>query len=457
MKSGSITQEMEENFKKEKEKLLEKINNLELKIYNIKDEKNKLNIENKKLNDKLNTNNNNDSNEDNNKNKESKENNNNEKNLEEENEKENENKNLDYEGLLKKKEEIEIQNQKLIEEIKLLKNKNIEDKENNNINEINNNSNNNEEMKNQIKELKKIIEDYKNGKISPEPMKKSTDFSIKNEKSAEFEELKKKFEKINLQNKNYESKIKYLNENITKNSNNKIDLENIVLKQENKIIELNSLIKKKYNKIFSKEASITKNENYSLQLMNIIKEQKLQIKNIKKQKSDEESTQIAELKRQINNLENTIELRDNTIKNMKKTHKNLQDKYIKLCFNVKKIEQDNFLNQAKLLKKQKMERDAKKGLNKYISKIDTNKNNSIQYTEESNGLSEIEFPNLKTNSNINNENLEKEEKEMINKEKNDIVLPAITTNNSIKIEENTLSENRLDEINNMMKKVIEEN
>ena len=32
MKKGSITQEMEENFKKEKEKLLGKINNLELKI-----------------------------------------------------------------------------------------------------------------------------------------------------------------------------------------------------------------------------------------------------------------------------------------------------------------------------------------------------------------------------------------------------------------------------------------
>ena len=194
--------------------------------------------------------------------------------------------------------------------------------------------------------------------------------------------------------------------------------------------------------------------------MNIIKEQKLQIKNIKKQKSDEESSIIAELKRQINNLENTIELRDNTIANMKKTHKNLQDKYIKLCFNVKKKEQDNLLNQAKLLKKQKMARDAVKGLNKYITKIDIgniNKNNSLQYSKDSNGLSEIEYPNLKTNSNINNDNLDKEEKEMINKEKNDIVLPAITTNNSVKIEENINSGNRLDEINNMMKKVIEEN
>ena len=286
------------------------------------------------------------------------------------------------------------------------------------------------------------------------------DFSIKNEKSADVDEFKKKYEKINLQNKSYESKIKYLNDNITKNSKDKKDLENIVLKQENKITELNSLIKKKDNQIYSKETSITKNEAYSLQLMNIIKEQKLQIKNIKKQKSEEESSQIAELKRQINNLENTIELRDNTIANMKKTHKNLQDKYIKLCFNVKKKEQDNLLNQAKLLKKQKMARDAVKGLNKYITKIDIgniNKNNSLQYSKDSNGLSEIEYPNLKTNSNFNNDNLEKEEKEIINKGKNDIILPAIATNNSVKFEEIINNENRLDEINNMMKKVIEEN
>ena len=262
---------------------------------------------------------------------------------------------------------------------------------------------------------------------------------------------------MNEKNKNYESKIKYLNDNITKNSKDKKDLENIVLKQENKITELNSLIKKKDNQIYSKETSITKNEAYSLQLMNIIKEQKLQIKNIKKQKSEEESSQIAELKRQINNLENTIELRDNTIANMKKTHKNLQDKYIKLCFNVKKKEQDNLLNQAKQLKKQKIERDAAKGLNKYISKTDTNKNNSLQYSKDSNGLSEIEYPNLKTNSNFNNDNLEKEEKEIINKGKNDIILPAIATNNSVKFEEIINNENRLDEINNMMKKVIEEN
>jgi hypothetical protein len=41
MKQGTPTQELEENFKIEKEKLLSKINNLELKIYNMKDEKEK--------------------------------------------------------------------------------------------------------------------------------------------------------------------------------------------------------------------------------------------------------------------------------------------------------------------------------------------------------------------------------------------------------------------------------
>ena len=48
MKSGSLTEQMEEKFKKEKQELQSKINNLELKIYNINDEKSRLNAENKK-------------------------------------------------------------------------------------------------------------------------------------------------------------------------------------------------------------------------------------------------------------------------------------------------------------------------------------------------------------------------------------------------------------------------
>ena len=85
------------------------------------------------------------------------------------------------------------------------------------------------------------------------------------------------------------------------------------MKQENKINELNQLLKKRDIVIRSMEASISKNETYSMQLMNLINEQKLQIQNLKKQKSEEVNTQIGELKRKIINLENTIELRNNTI------------------------------------------------------------------------------------------------------------------------------------------------
>ena len=455
MKSGSITQEMEENFKKEKEKLLSKISNLELKIYNINDEKNKLNSENQKLNNKLKTNDKNETNEDN---KEDNKENNKENNDEIK---------INYEELLKMKEEIEEKNKQLMEEIKSLKSGQKNEGGNENMekyDKINSLNANKEEL---FKE-KKIVEDYKSGKIISENTKSDVD-SIKSGKLSDYEELRKKFELMSTKNKSYESKIKTLNDNITRNTKNKKDLETIILKQEKKINELNQLIKKKDNKINSKEASINKNEAYSLQLINIIKEQKLQIKNIKKQKTEEESSQIAELKRQINNLENTIELKNSNIESMKKTHKNLQDKYIKICFNIKKQEQDNLLNQAKLLKKQKLARDALKSQNKYVSKIQVN-NNLPQFTEESNAFSEVDYPNIKTNPNMNNNvSIEKEKKEMINKTRNEVILPVISTNNSVKIEENInhnnneddiLVENewnKLDDINEEMKKIIDEN
>ena len=368
------------------------------------------------------------------------------------------------------KEDLEEQNKKLIEEIESLKNLENKDDKNkiienniNNLKEKNNSINNNEEMLNQIQELKKIIEDYKTGKIIPENAKKCMNV-IKDEKLSDIEDLKKKFEAISIKNKNYESKIKYLNDNIAKNIKNKKDLENIILKQENKITELNSLLRKKDSQIQSKEIAINKNEVYSLQLMNIIKEQKFQIQNIKKQKKVEDISQIAEFKRQINNLENSLEIKDSTIENMKKTHKNLQDKYIKLCFNLKKQEQDILLNQAILLKKQKINRDALKSQNKYATKLVVSNSSFPKLTED--GLSEIEYPNLKTNSNINSLSMEKEKKEIINKNRNDIFLPSISNNNTNKNEENMNIDkdnlvgeewNKLDEINEQMKKVIEEN
>ena len=87
-----------------------------------------------------------------------------------------------------------------------------------------------------------------------------------------------------------------------------------------------------------------------------------------------------------------------------------------------------------------------------------------QFTEESHLLSQAEYPNINTNPNINN-NIYKEIKDIVNGT-NDVVLPIISSSKSIKIEENNPynnnndkieKENNLDEINKLMKKVIDEN
>ena len=109
--------------------------------------------------------------------------------------------------------------------------------------------------------------------------------------------------------------------------------------------------------MFSRELSIKKNENYSQQLMNIINEQKIQIKNIKNKKTEQDNDEITLLKRQIENLKNEIDIKENIILTIQKTHKNLQDKYLNMCYNVRKKEQEELLRQAKLLQKQKMERE----------------------------------------------------------------------------------------------------
>ena len=87
-----------------------------------------------------------------------------------------------------------------------------------------------------------------------------------------------------------------------------------------------------------------------------------------------------------------------------------------------------------------------------------------QFTEESHILSQVEYPNLNTNPNLNN-NAYKEIKDIASGT-NDVVLPIISTNKSIKLEENNSDnykndklekEKNLDEINELMKKVIDEN
>ena len=330
---------------------------------------------------------------------------------------------------MKIKEDIEQKNQELNVEIKLLK-------DNQEPNDINN-----EENLKKIEELKNKISEYETGKIIPEITQKKLD-----ENEALLSELK---------NQN-----KILNENMSAKSKNKKDFETIIFKQEKKISELNSLIKKKDLDILSKDNAANKNQIYSVQLINIINEQKIKIEKIKKKNKEELNSQISELKREINNLENTIELKETMITNMKKTYKNLQDKYINMTFSIKRKERDDLLNQAKLLKKQKMERNAHLNQQKNYSKIFSKKTKVKE--EELNNISEIKYPNVNTSPNkLNNKN-KKLENDF--KNSNDIVLPDINMNNHENIDNNNNNnkdslinedKGKLEEINEMMKQVID--
>ena len=398
IKNGNATQELEENFKKEKEQLLSKINNLELKIYNMKEEKEK--EKEKEKNEEV--------------------------YLEEKEKEDNNNNRLSYEELMKIKEDIEQKNQELNVEIKLLK-------DNQEPNDINN-----EENLKKIEELQNKISEYETGKIIPEITKKKLD-----ETEALLSELR---------NQN-----KILNENISGKSKNKKDFETIIFKQEKKISELNSLIKKKDLDILSKDNAANKNQIYSVQLINIINEQKIKIEKIKKKNKEELNSQISELKREINNLQNIIELKETMISNMKKTYKNLQDKYINMTFNIKRKERDDLLNQAKLLKKHRIEKNAHLNQRKNYSNI-FSKKNKIQ-SEELNNKSK--YPNVNTSP--NNTLINKNKSKFIEndfKNSKDIILPEINMNNPENIDNNKDSliyedKGKLEEVNEMMKKIID--
>ena len=399
LKAGTAIKDMEDNFKKEKAELMNKINNLELKIYNI-------NEENKKLTGLLNANKNNEQ----------------ENNLNEENKNED---NMKYEELVIMKNEFEEQNKKV----------------NNNTNRFENIEFENLDIIQKVEELKKLVEEYETGKIIPESTKKSLD-ELKNKNLTEIEELKSKYELLNQKN---ESKIKELNNNIFNNSKMKKELENLIIRQEKKIEDLNSELSKKTKEIKNKNISISKNETYSLHLINIINEQKSQIQKLKSQKKAENLSEIAEMTKIINQLENKVQIRDGTINTMRKVHKKLQDKYIKMCFGIKKKEQDDLINQAKFLHQQKMKIDTTQSLDLKNTRTNKKKLYNIRNITEKND-------NISSNDDYLNTNMN---------DYKDIILPNISNNKNINEDNKMIDLNgendRLDEINNVMSKIIEEN
>ena len=365
--------------------MLNKINNLELKIYNINEEKTKLEAENKKLKELS-----------------------------------------DSKGDIYKDNKDNISN--------------------NNVNDIN--------YEKELSNLRQLLSEYETGKIISDNTKKEIEL-LKNDSFAQIEQLKVKMNQISTINnsklREYENNINNANNEIKQKSKSITDFEKIIIKQENKIEELNKEITELNKLIFNKELSMKKNENYSIQLMNIINEQKLKSKNIKSKKVEQDNDEIMILKRQIENLKNEIEIKQNIILTMKKSHKHLQDKYLNICYNIRKKEQEDLLRQVKILQKRKIEREyisnrLKSGIKSSMSAL------SIKVV---NGRNKNNNKKMKMNTNRNKKN------EMIN-------FPSISS--GTKFEENSDGEvinnddkdninngDNLKSINIIMKQIVEEN
>ena len=531
-KNGTREKQIEEESKKEKEKLNAKINDLELKIYNLNDIKNNLTKENESLKEQINSMNqngiinknvnddenikNNDENENVKINKDNIENNkvdnnefekmakekedllNNYEKLKKEKsniEEEKDRINNDYNILLEEKNKIKKEKEELDEEYNKLKLEHDKIKEEFNNNEIklktyiakenmNENKINNDLYLTKLTELDELkikISKFESGETIPDILKEKMNkekseikaqlISLFNEKEKNYmkklEEKEKKISEYLLKIKQNETKIKTLNENIMGINTEKGELENIVIKQESRVGKLGEKVDKIELLLKNKNNEIRENENYSLKLINIIKEQKNIINNLKiehktieenNSKNEDYNNIINSLKAQILALKKKLDVREDSYVTLQKSHKILQDKYLKTCSNNRKKEQELLLKQAKKLRDAKLQRDKEQFI-KNINVLDLKKE-----IKENNYSSLNNFRPKKSPSSAY-KNIKKEivgKKEDGKNEKSSIqigpVLPIIkSSKNKERIERmkrKSEDDGKLEEISDMMNNII---
>ena len=407
-KNGTREREIEENFKNEAKKYAKKINDLEIKIYSLTEEKNnliktqkELQTKNKELMNNLNEK------------EEENEKKINKRYLNNDNIKITQNNNFNLEKTLKKedidiefkdtikneKEELISSNNKLKIEIEEIKNK-YEDliKQNNNNNDIDK----------RYKELEKLIEEYKSGLIIPEEIKKMLENSKKSHE-LEIEQLKQKnmkeIEVLNLKNnllinknKERELKMKELINKIKVILIEKNELENVIILQEKKVNELIEKINKIDLIINKKNEKIKENEKCTLNLINIVNDQQKEIKKLKMKNSNQNKSlnDILTIKKHIKNVNDNLEQnKKNNIKSLKFSNSNLQERYLRAFSTTKKKRGrersllNNYLSNYNILKNDKKIFPKKRKL------LQIKINNEGQYYSTSN----INHPK-KYNSNI---------------------------------------------------------
>lgn len=347
--------QLTESFEQEKDKLRQKINDLELKIYKATDEKKRIEKESQtkinKLQEEIDLlkqekegkeedqeeeeqspaeeeekneeeNNNEDNNQQNEEEGEQKEVSQNEINQDENEEKQenqeieggevkepeqnenNEEHNSVHEENVDKKEEIE-NNKNFIpieqyEELKLSYEKLQDD--------LNQHKDIKEDLTNQINDLKQAhLKEMKELNNKNDQIVKRKEKLYSKLKESTTESINEK----NLKIKELEIKLKTMVNELDLTNKTKTELENIILKQETKVNNLGKKVNQIDQILQKKNAEIKQNEIYAMQLMSIIQEQKTQISVLKQNKKDEQNDELLELQNEIIALKNTIECKYN--------------------------------------------------------------------------------------------------------------------------------------------------
>ena len=358
-KNGSREKELEKTIKEEKEKYLQKINNLEIKIYSLTQENTKIKSEIKNLEFK----NNNLTSEILEKEKQIQEQKNTENHIEIKYNFDNKkliiNKIINYfinsaiipiktENISNDEGKELTVNHNLSEELADLREKFLQYKSNNNqINDTN---------INKIDELSQIIENYKSGNLIPDSVKTQIENLNKNHLS-EIENLKKNYNselilKDDLSKKNKELDKKNINLKLyIKNiSIAKRELENVIFKQEQKISNLESKVNELEILLNTKNNEIKQNENNSLNLIKVINEQQTEINKLKTIQN-QTKPQYKIMKPKTKNNSSIISLNDKfrEIQNIQKSHNKFKDEIFQILSN--RTSEDKLINQNKSKKK----------------------------------------------------------------------------------------------------------
>lgn len=319
-----------------------------------------------------------------------------------------------------------------------------------------------------------------------------------NKKDKEYEELKAENEKsINeyiIKIKELELLNRNLNISLKQVMQGRSDLEEIIIKQEEKVSGLGDKVNKIDQMLKNKNSELKQNESYSIQLINIINDQKKQIANVKNSQRENENSELVLMQDQINTLKVTIEgnllfidyiifilVKDAAIAQIQQKHKLLQEKYSKLSSEKRIKPQEELLKEAKEMKQNKMDRDKERGRNKSSNKVKrslNNNNNKVisDYSnidninnEENKLVPDIIPPRIIPKSKPRSPYIQQLQQQQ---QLPNIPMPPKYSNSTLPLIPNTnekplfnmnsinnldnAEEEKMDEINNMMRKIIDE-